>query len=262
MIASDGRCQKIPRSYGAAGVTQKYSGVSRAFPASGRMPAAGHAGAEFRVFQLHSDCYCRTLLCPSRQLRRCYRCDSTSRTGVITRNTEMRMFIYIAFVLVGLLMTLVGLLGLAGSMLPATHQTSVSVEVSMPREKVWALLDDVAAFPSWLPGIDKVELLPDREGRRVFKQFQGRNAFVLEETVKVAPSRVARTISDENKMFSGSWDHGFEDIGQGRTRVTVSVTGTIPSPIPRSIMRWGTGYDYDLKQFAAALRARCDSGAK
>jgi uncharacterized protein YndB with AHSA1/START domain len=172
------------------------------------------------------------------------------------------MFIYIAFVLVGLLIALIGLLGVAGSMLPQTHVATISVEVTMPREKVWALLDDVAAFPSWLPGIDKVEMLPEREGRRVFRQLQGRNAFVLEETQKIAPSRVVRTISDENKMFSGSWDHGFEDIGQGRTRVTVSETGTIPSPIPRAIMRWGTGYDYYLKQFAAALRARCDSAPK
>jgi hypothetical protein len=71
MIASDGRCQKIPRSYGAAGVTQKYSGVGRAFPASGRMPSPGHAGAAIHVFQLRSRGYCRTLVRTSRRVRCC-----------------------------------------------------------------------------------------------------------------------------------------------------------------------------------------------
>ena len=169
----------------------------------------------------------------------------------------MRMLIYIALALVGFLMLVFGLLGIAGSLVPATHTASVSVEVGMPREQVWALIDDPAGFPAWLPGLDKVEMLPDRGGHRVFRQTQGRNTFVLEETEKRPPELVTRTIADDHKMFTGSWEHRLEAAGPGRTKITVTETGTVPSPIPRAIMRFAVGYDHYLNKFAQALKAKC-----
>lgn len=169
----------------------------------------------------------------------------------------MRMLVYILIGLLGVILLLVGVLGVWGSLLPVTHTASLSVELSRPRAEVWKMLDDVAAFPQWLPGIDKVEMLPEREGRRVFRQTQGRNSFVLEETVKREPEIVTRTITDENKMFSGHWEHRFEDLGGGRTRLTVTEEGTVNSPIPRAIMRLAVGYDYYLKKFAGAMKAKC-----
>lgn len=171
----------------------------------------------------------------------------------------MRMFLYIALVIVGLVLLVAGTLGIIGSFIPATHTATMSVTVGMPRDQVWALLDDVAAFPTWLPGITKVEMLPDHDGHRVFRQTQGRNAFVLEETVKTPPSLVTRTISDDNKMFSGSWEHRFEEAGPGRTRITINETGTVNSPIPRAIMKLAIGYDFYLNKFGEALKAKCGS---
>lgn len=169
----------------------------------------------------------------------------------------MRMLIYLALALIGLVLLVFGVLGVVGSFVPLTHTASVSVEVGMPRDQVWALLDDPAGFPAWLPGLEKVEMLPDRDGRRVFRQTQGRNTFVLEETEKRAPELVTRTIADDHKMFTGSWEHRLEAVGAGRTKVTVTETGTVPSPIPRAIMRFGIGYDHYLNKFAEALKAKC-----
>lgn len=169
----------------------------------------------------------------------------------------MRMVLYIVIALVGLILLLAGVMGIAGSLLPTTHTASVSVELGRPRAEVWKLIDDVSEFPKWLPGINKVEVLPARDGRRVFRQTQGRNSFVLEETVKREPEIVTRTIADDNGMFSGSWEHTFEDIGNGRTRVTVKETGSVGSAIPRAIMKMFVGHEYYLKQFAKALQAKC-----
>lgn len=168
----------------------------------------------------------------------------------------MRMLIYLLVALVGLLMLLIGVVGFLGSMLPQTHTASASVEVASPIDRVWADIDAVTEFPKWLPDITSVELLPDRGGHRVFRQQQGRNSFTLEETDKQAPTLVTRTIADDNKMFSGSWEHRLEDLGNGRTRITVTEVGTIPSAIPRAIMRYGTGYDFYLKKFCQALKQR------
>ncbi len=167
----------------------------------------------------------------------------------------MRMLIYLVVTVVGVLVTLFGVAGLVGSFLPATHTASASVEVAAPIDQVWAALDDVQAFPSWLPEISKIELLPDRNGHRTFRQQQGRNSFVLEETAKQPPTLVTRTIADDNNFFSGSWEHRLEDLGNGRTRVTLTETGTVSSPIPRAIMRYAVGYDFYLKKFTGTLRS-------
>lgn len=172
----------------------------------------------------------------------------------------MRMLIYIVLALVGLILLLAGAFGIVGSCLPEEHTASVTVEVGQPREKVWEALNDIDAFPSWAVGVDKVETLPTGPGGgRRFRQTQGRNTFVLEETAKEAPGLVTRTIDDDNKMFSGSWEHRLEEAPGGRTRVTVTEVGRVPSPIPRAIMRVFFGWDFYLNKFADALKAKCGS---
>jgi uncharacterized membrane protein len=169
----------------------------------------------------------------------------------------MRMLVYIAILLVGLLIALIGLLGVIGSLLPVTHTASVTFEVAKPQSEVWVMLDKVEDFPSWFPDINRVELLPEREGRRAFRQFQGRNSFVLEETLKQPMTRVVRTITDDNAMFSGSWDHQFEPAGEGRTRITLTETGSVKSPIPRAIMKLAIGEKFYLNRFARCVTQRC-----
>lgn len=171
----------------------------------------------------------------------------------------MLIALYILAGLVLLLILFIFILALLGWMLPPTHTASIAVDLAKPRDEVWALLDDVQAFPRWLPGISKVEMLPARDGRRVFRQTQGRNSFVLEETVKRPPELVIRTITDDNAMFSGQWEHRLESLPGNRTRLTVAETGSVKHAIPRAMMRYLIGHRFYLNKFAAALRAACGS---
>lgn len=168
----------------------------------------------------------------------------------------MRMIIYILLIIFGLIMLAGGLLGLYGSFLPATHTASISVVVNAPRERTWDLINSAEQFPDWLKDITKVEMLPSQDGNRVFRQHMGRNSFVLVETISQAPSRVKRTITDDNGPFSGSWDHVLEDAGQGQTKLTVTEEGTIKSPIPRAVMKLFFGYDYYLKRMAEQIKSK------
>jgi len=168
----------------------------------------------------------------------------------------MRMITYIIISIVGLLILLAGVVGIYGSMLPATHTASVSVVVNAPRERVWEIVNAAEQFPEWLEDITKVEILPEQDGKRVFRQHMGRNSFVLRETISEAPSRVVRTIVDDNGPFTGTWDHVFEDVGNGQTKLTVTEEGTIKSAIPRAIMKLSCGYDYYLKRMAVAMKAK------
>ncbi len=166
------------------------------------------------------------------------------------------MIIYIAACAVGFVVFVIGLLGVIGSFVPVTHTVAMSVEVGSPGPAVWAALDNIDDFPSWCPGVDRVEILPDRNGNRSFRQYQGRNSFVLEETLKQPPTRVVRTIADDKQFFSGEWDHQIKDLGNGRSIVTVNETGSVPSAIPRAIMKMFIGYDFYLKKFGSALQAK------
>lgn len=166
------------------------------------------------------------------------------------------MIAYIILTIVGLIITLAGVMGVYGSSLPATHTASVSVTVNASREQVWTLINDTDGFPTWLKEITRVELLPAQDGKRVFRQFMGRNSFVLVETISEAPSRVKRTIVDDNGPFTGSWDHVLTDAGNGQTTLTVTEEGTIKSAIPRAVMKLFFGYDYYLKRMAEAMKSK------
>lgn len=166
------------------------------------------------------------------------------------------MIAYIILTIVGLIVALVGAVGVYGSTLPAKHTASVSVTVNASREQVWALINDIEGFPTWLNDITKVEMLPVQEGNRVFRQFIGRNSFVLVETISEAPSRVKRTIADDNGPFTGSWDHVLTDAGNGQTTLTVTEEGTIKSAIPRAIMKLFFGYDYYLNRMAKQIKLK------
>ena len=166
------------------------------------------------------------------------------------------MIAYIILTIVGLIITLAGVMGVYGSSLPATHTASVSVTVNASREQVWNLINDTDGFPMWLKDITKVETLPSQDGKRVFRQFMGRNSFVLVETISEAPSRVKRTIADDNGPFTGSWDHVLTDAGNGQTTLTVTEEGTIKSAIPRAVMKMFAGYDYYLKRMAEQIKLK------
>lgn len=75
------------------------------------------------------------------------------------------MIAYIILTIVGLIITLAGVMGVYGSSLPATHTASVSVTVNASREQVWNLINDTDGFPMWLKDITKVETLPSQIGR-------------------------------------------------------------------------------------------------
>ena len=173
------------------------------------------------------------------------------------------MWLYVVLTLVGLLLTLVGVLGILGSRLPETHVAKASIEIGAAPEVVWATINDMESFPAWMPEFTKMERLPDDHGRQVWRQHMGRNSFVTTNDVFEPPSaastgrgRVLRTIRDDNGPFSGSWDHVVEPAATGGSVLTVTETGTVKSAIPRAIMRYMIGEDHYLNKFLDAVKRK------
>ncbi len=146
--------------------------------------------------------------------------------------------------ILGILGGLVGLLllsGLAlwilGRNLPEGHVQPATLRLSRPPAEVFAVIADVAAIPSWDTGVNRVERLPDRDGREAWRWTMGRNAMVLVTTVKEPPRRLVSTIGDEAKFFSGDWTYELAADGGG-TLLTLTEHGRVHVAIPRAMMHY------------------------
>lgn len=168
------------------------------------------------------------------------------------------MFPAVWWVLGGLLAALLLLATVAyvlGSRMPEEHTTSVVVETAAPVATVWRTATDFAAQTAWVKGLRRVERLPDRDGREVWREHFGGHPITLEVTERVEERRLVRTIADERGPFSGRWEYAFEATPEG-SRVTVTEHGRVRSPIARFVMARTFGFDWFLKRWAEALARR------
>ena|SRR5690242_768315 len=105
---------------------------------------------------------------------------------------------------------------------------TVSAEIDAPIERVYEVAADVEHSPEWQPQFKSAEVLEhDAEGRQVLVRM-GTDAKVrvLDSTVRFRYDEPnGLTWSQEKgdlKSVDGSW--AFEDLGDGRTRATYSLT--------------------------------------
>src|SRR5919107_2605311 len=105
---------------------------------------------------------------------------------------------------------------------------SATEEIKAPIERVFEVAADVEGSPRWQPEIKSVEVLErDPEGRQVLVHTES-DAKVrrLGSTLRFsydAPAGLSwRQEDGDLKSVEGSWE--FEDLGDGRTRATYSMT--------------------------------------
>src|ERR1700704_6272565 len=65
----------------------------------------------------------------------------------------------LALTVVGVLAGLIILVAIIGAMLPRDHVATMRATIGAPPDKVFAALNDVAAYPSWRADVQRVEVL-------------------------------------------------------------------------------------------------------
>ena len=83
----------------------------------------------------------------------------------------------------------------------------------------------------------------------------GRNSFVLETTEFQPPVRMVRTIADDHKHFSGSWEYVLAPDGEG-TRLTLTERGRVNSPFARAMMSYMKMETYYLRKHLVSLAGK------
>lgn len=144
----------------------------------------------------------------------------------------MRWLWIVLAVIVGIPLLLV----LIGSLLPRDHVARVTRDLDAPPERVWGLVSDVAATPTWRKDVTAVTLEPSTGGSIRFteKSKQGEIPF---EIVSQEPLRrqVVRIV-DDKQPFGGTWTWELEPAGAG-TRLTITEDGFIKNPIFRVLSK-------------------------
>jgi uncharacterized protein YndB with AHSA1/START domain len=163
----------------------------------------------------------------------------------------MRWILWIigGLVALGLVVYVIGLL------VPQSHIASSSARFAAKPDTLWASLTDVAAFPQWRRDVTRVEILPDENGQRGWREY-GRQGTVTYRVVEsVPPQRLVSRIADDHLPYGGSWTYELAPAGDG-TRLTITERGEIYNPVFRFVARFVMGYTATMNGALRALGAR------
>ena len=143
-----------------------------------------------------------------------------------------------------------------GSALPKKHHVSRRAHFNRSPVEIWEVMTDYAGQASWRTDVRRVERLPDRNGRPVWRETDRRGQALEIETVEsVAPHRLARRIANENLAFGGSWTYEIGEYGEV-TSLTISEDGEVYNPVFRFINRFIIGQTATLDAYLRALAKR------
>ncbi len=167
------------------------------------------------------------------------------------------------WILIGLaaIILLIALVAIIGVLLPRDHVASRTLRLKQPPDAVWAALTNVEAFPTWRPNIARVERLPEKNGRPVWREVDGRNESMTFECETFDPPRQLVTrIADQNLPFGGTWTWQINPV-DGGSELSITENGEIYNPIFRFMARFVLGYTATLDGYLTALANRFGESA-
>jgi uncharacterized protein YndB with AHSA1/START domain len=159
------------------------------------------------------------------------------------------------WVLVGLvvgLIALVGMMALIGWGLPQGHVASRRARFGQPPEALWEAITDVDAFPTWRPDVKRVERLPDRDGRPVWREVGRHGAITIEQVDAQPPRRLVGRIADPGLPFGGTWTYEIAAVEGGST-LAITENGEVYNPVFRFMSRYIFGHHGTMETYLKAL---------
>jgi uncharacterized protein YndB with AHSA1/START domain len=135
------------------------------------------------------------------------------------------------------LVALVACVYVVGLRMPREHTVSSRIQLTAPRDSVWAVLRNFADYPKWHPDFASSVPGERHNGNEVWVQdVDGMTMSV--EVVEVRPPSylVTEVITDEKSQWGGVWTYDLVSSAAG-TEVTITEAGWIKSPFFRVMMK-------------------------
>ncbi len=142
-----------------------------------------------------------------------------------------------------------------GAMLPEEHTATSHATINAPPDSVWVALTDVEEFPAWRDDVGRVELLPTRDGHKIWREIGKHDAVTFEEVEADPPRRLVARIADPSLPYGGSWTYVIAPDGGG-SRVTITEDGVVYNPVFRFVSRFVFGYHATQEEYLRALGRR------
>lgn len=162
----------------------------------------------------------------------------------------LRKLLYV----VGGLVLLVGVVALAGLMLPQNHSASSSVTLDATPEEVFAILTDFQAYPDWRSDVERVEVTGGPGAGQRIREF-GSNGEIPYRIEALGPPTTMVTRIEPGLPFGGTWTYELSS-SEGRTILRITEDGEVYNPIFRFVSRFIFGHDATIAAFLADVEGR------
>lgn len=160
-----------------------------------------------------------------------------------------------AVIAVAVVAALVVAVAVVGALTPRKHVASRSARFGQTPATLYRTITAFGDAPSWRKDLKSVELLPDRDGKRCFRELSSSGPMTLVVEVADEPRKLVTRIADDELPFGGSWTFRIEDA-PGGARLTITENGEIDSVVFRAIARLFIGYEATLDGYLKALGAK------
>lgn len=148
-------------------------------------------------------------------------------------------------IVLGILLSLIGVVLLIGYLLPEKHKATVSRTFKNPPSEVWRYIFDFGNYVDWRSGLKDVKIetedswieTNDRNEQLTFKIIEARE-----------PERMMTKIMDEKLPFGGTWTIEIS-TGEDGTTVTITENGEIYNAMFRFFAHFVFGYESTIKQY-------------
>ena len=157
-----------------------------------------------------------------------------------------------AIVVAALVLAVIVAVVVIGWLLPAEHVASGEVTVPAASQRVFEAISDVNRYPSWRPGITRVEVLATHPLR--WREHEGGDAITFEVVESSPPQQLKVRIADADLPFGGSWTYVLTPVGTG-TRLQITEDGVVHNPVFRFVSRFVIGHTATIEQFLDDLEA-------
>jgi uncharacterized protein YndB with AHSA1/START domain len=124
------------------------------------------------------------------------------------------------------LCSLIVVVVLTGYGLPKKHVAARAITLPRQPEEVFALISNFAGGPAWRTGLQRVEMLPPRNGHICFREKDKNGAITMEVAESNPPERLVTRIADSNLPFGGSWIFEISPVAAG-SRLNITERGEI-----------------------------------
>jgi hypothetical protein len=172
----------------------------------------------------------------------------------------MKTLLKVVLSVVGLVLFL-GLAAYAvGATMPVDHSVSITGTVSAPPAKVFALITNIAAGPTWRKEVKSVEVLPKNNSRDAWIEDLGSNGkmqFLALTTVPPGPNgHAVRKVETKEPSYGGSWTYDLTPGPDANTTILkITEIGYINPPFYRFLTAYVFGPAKNLKDYMGELQA-------